>query len=181
MRIVHPATALAVAAALLVGCGGQETSSSADSAATSSTAGSSPTDRTSPEWSGEVIPDGTYTKTRTAADAKRLGIPKERAVEFIGDDGELHVELRIAGDSWAQFADDDGPMSLGDEGTATYDAKGNWVATSNSSGCPGCVATFEWSLKGDRLMLTLLDTTEAGDPVELLVGRLVTEGIWTRR
>lgn len=181
MRIVHPATALAVAAVVLVGCGGQEPSSSAGSDATSSTAGRSPTDRTSPEWSGEVIPDGTYTKTRTLADARRLGIPKKRGVEFVGEDGELHVEMRIAGDSWAQFADDDGPMSLGDEGTATYDAEGSWVTTSNSSGCPGCVATFEWSMKGDRLTLRLLDTTEAGDPVELLLGRLVTEGTWTRQ
>jgi hypothetical protein len=106
----------------------------------------------------------------------------DRATRFFGDDGEFHVELRIAGDAYAQFGDDeDETMSVGDAGTATYDAGGNWVITSDSTGCPGCVSTFEWSLKGDRLRLKMLDTTEAGDPVNVLLSRLVTEGTWTRR
>jgi hypothetical protein len=72
-------------------------------------------------------------------------------------------------------------MVVGDEGTVTYDADGNWVATSSGAGCPGCVQTFGWSLKGGRLTLTMLDTTEAGDPVNLLISRLVTEGEWAQK
>jgi hypothetical protein len=174
----------ALAAVLLAGCGEQTSSSGAGSDATSSTttsSGASATDTPSPAWTGAVIPDGTYTKTRTTADAKRLGIPMDRATKILGDDGEFHTELKIAGDAWAEFGDDDGPMTLGDEGTATYDAQGHWVNTSNSIGCPGCVQTFKWSLNGERLTLTMIDTTEAGDPVGVLVSRLVMEGTWTRR
>lgn len=183
MRIVHSATALAAVAVLLAGCAEQTSSSGAGSETTptATSSGASAADTPSPEWTGDVIPDGTYTQTRTTADAERLGIPTSRATEILGDDGEFHVELRIAGDVWAEFGDDDGSMALGDEGSATYDAEGNWVNTSNSIGCPGCVSTFEWSLTGERLTLEMLDTSEAGDPVGVLVSRLVMEGTWTRR
>jgi hypothetical protein len=178
MRITYSAVALA-AAALLAGCG---EAASEGAGPHPTTSGASPIDTPSPEWTGEVIPDGTYVKTRTTADAKRLDIPKDAAAVLLGQDGEFHVELRIAGDAFAMLSDDgDEALSQGDGGTATYDADGNWVLTSDSTGCPGCVQTFAWSLKGDRLTLRMLDPTEAGDPLNVLLSRLVTDGAYTRR
>lgn len=184
MRIIQSVTAIAAAGLLLAGCGGQTSSSAAggaDATPTAVTSDAGAAESPTPEWDGPVIPDGTYAQVRTAADAKRLGIPRNRAAELLGDDDEFHGELKIAGDAWAQFGDDGGSMSIGDEGTATYDADGHWVITSASTGCPGCVSTYDWSLEDDRLRLTMLDTTEAGDPVNVLVARLVTEGTWVRR
>lgn len=180
MRIVRTATVLAMIASLLGACGeatgSSETGGGPTTTSPSGSADPTPTD----EWTGETIPDGTYTKTATMAHAKRLGLPRDRATEMLGRDGELHVELRIVGDDFSQSSDDgDAPLTQGDGGTTTYDGDGNLVATSTSTGCSGCVATVAWSLEGDRLTLKILDTTEAGDPTELLISRLVYEGKWT--
>ena len=181
MRFIYSAAAIATITVALTGCGEQAADQEAGSAPASASSPAS-SEATSAAWTGDVIPDGTYTKTATMADAKALGLPKKVATEFLGKDGEFHVQLKISGADWAQFGDDgDAPMTQGDGGTATYDADGNWVTTSTSTGCPGCRATSDWSLEGDRLTLTLLETTEAGDPVDLLVGRLVMEGEYTRR
>ena len=178
MRIIHSAAALAAVTALLAGCG---QATGGDSSPDTEPA-QGPTGTSSPEWTGDVIPDGTYAKTATMADARKLGLPKDVAADFLGPDGELHVDLKIAGDTFAQFADDEGEVMLqGDGGSATYDAEGNWMTTSNSSGCPGCTATLDWTMQGNQLSLELIETTEAGDPVDLLVGRLIFEGEFTRR
>ena len=101
---------------------------------------------------------------------------------MMGQDGELHVELRIEGDNYAVFTDDfDADMTLGDPGTAGFDASGNWVTTSNSQGCPGCSATYQWSVEGSQLVLTLLDARNFIGPMDVLIGRLVTEGTYTRQ
>lgn len=181
MRIVRTATVLAAIVSLLAACGEETGSSEAGGDPTTTSSAATAVATPTPEWTGKTIPDGTYTKTATMTDAKRLGLPKDVAAEILGQDGEFHVELRIAGDDYSQFGEYDGAMTQGDGGTATYDANGNWVATSNSAGCSGCVATVDWSLKGDRLTLKFLETTESGDPVELLIGRLVMEGEWTLR
>jgi hypothetical protein len=185
MRIVHTATALAAIVALLAACGEDTSSSPAGSDATSPTtiksSGGSAVDTPSPAWTGEVIPDGTYSKTVTIAEAKRLGLEKGVITDILGQDGEQPLEFKIAEDRWVHFVEEGGAMVVGDEGTVTYDADGNWVATSSGSGCPGCVYTYGWSLKGGRLTLTMLDTTEAGDPVNLLISRLVTEGEWAQK
>lgn len=182
MRVFYSVAAIAAMTAALTACGEQTDPSETGSAETSASSSPTSPEATTPVWTGEVIPDGTYTKTATIADAKALGLPKDVATEFLGQDGEFHVELKIVGENYAQFGDDgDAPMTQGDGGTAAYDADGNWVTTSDSTGCPGCVATWEWSHKGDGLTLRLLDTTEVADPVELLVARLVMEGEYTRR
>jgi hypothetical protein len=185
MRRVHTATVLAAIVALLAACG-QDTSSSEAGAdatppTTTTSSGGSRVDTPGPAWTGEVIPDGTYGKSATIAEAKRLGLEKDVAAEILGEDGSQRLEIKIAGDRYVHFVEEDAAMVVGDEGTATYDADGNWVATSESTGCPGCVLTFGWSLNGGRLTLTMLDTTEAGDPVDVLVSRLVTEGEWAQK
>ena len=132
-------------------------------------------------WTGDVIPDGTYSKTATIADAKALGVPKGAATETFGRNGKLPLEFKIADDRYVHLVEADGAMVVGDEGTATYDPDGNWVTTSESTGCPGCVTTYGWSLEGDRLRLRMLEGTGTGDPVDVLIGRLVTEGEWTQK
>lgn len=101
-----------------------------------------------------------------------------RADELLGKDGVGRVRLVVKGDVYAQFGDDG---TQGDGGSATYDSDGNWVTTSASTGCPGCTGTWKWSYDDGRLRLKLLEGTEVGDPVELLVTRLVVEGTYARR
>lgn len=181
MRIICSAATIVALATLLTACGEQTTPSEAGPEPTSTSSEPSPV-ATSAAWAGDVIPDGTYTKSQTMAHAYALGMSEKQVRKYVGRDGKFRVVLKIDGDNYAQFSDDgDAPMAQGDGGTFTYDADGNWVATSHSTGCPGCVATVDWSLKGDQLTLTLLDTTEVGDPVDLLIGRLVMEGTWTRQ
>lgn len=176
------ATVLVSSVVLLAGCG--EGSGPSGAGADPTPAPSTASAASAPDLAeaGKTIPDGSYTRTVTEADAQKLGLPEDRAVEILGQDGEFVVDLRVADDNFAQFADDgDGPMTLGDGGTATYDADGNWVTTSDSAGCPGCTATWRWSYVDGRLTLKLLDTTESGDPVDLLIGRLIFEGEFTAR
>ena len=130
---------------------------------------------------GSAIPDGTWAKTSTVADAQKLGLPKQAYRRILRADGVAHIELRIDGREFAQLGDDDGAMAVGDQGSAGYDADGNWVITSRSEGCFECVATFEWTLDGEELTLTLADAVTSEDPVEVLVSRLVMEGTYTRQ
>lgn len=127
------------------------------------------------------IPDGTWTRTATTADARRLGLPRHEMRRLTRSDGETRIELRIDGSDWAQFTDDDGELALGDSGTAGYDADGNWVSTSNSAGCSGCTGIWAWSTDGGRLSLTLVDSLNNPDPVDILVTRFVVEGTYTLR
>lgn len=183
MRNFYSVAAIATMTAALAACGAQsEAGPVTTSASSPTTTSATSTAPPSPAWTGDVIPDGTYTKSETMADALALGITRKAARQYFGRDDTFRLMLKIDGDNFAQFSDDDGEtMAQGDGGTFTYDADGNWVATSASTGCPRCVATVDWSFKGDRLTLTLLDSTEGGDPVNLLVSRLVIEGEWTRR
>lgn len=129
---------------------------------------------------GSAIPDGTWVKTSTVADAQVLGIPKHVYREFLGADGEERIVLRIDGADYAELQDEGGALTVGDQGTAGYDADGNWVTTSRSEGCPDCRAVFEWTLDGDDLTLTMVDIVTSEDPVDVLVSRLVMEGTYTR-
>jgi hypothetical protein len=144
---------------------------------------------------GSAIPDGTWTKTTTTADATRLGIPKDEHERLLGQDGELHVELRIEGNNYELSMDDQGgaDLTLGDpgrcapwdcappHGTAEYDAAGNWVTTSASQGCPACRTTYQWSMDGPLLVLTVLDARTHAGRLDVLHLRLVTEGTYTRQ
>ncbi len=181
MNVSRTATALLV---LAVGAGACGTRDSSDEPAeeVATTPSTSPATGTDQEDGGATIPDGTYTKVVTMPDADRLGLSRDTALEFLGEDGELNVELTIDGDDYAQFSDDgDAPLTQGDGGTAAYDEAGNWVITSDSSGCPGCVTTWAWSLEGPVLSLEMIETTEAGDPENVLISRLVFEGEFTSR
>jgi hypothetical protein len=182
MTVIRTAALLVACLTLATACGdradGNDTAPASAPDPTSESVTASPP----VEWTGATIPDGRYRKTSTAADAERLGIPPRRAKDYLGDDGEMEVELVIKGDAYAQLTDDDDEVMVqGDGGTVGYDEDGRLVAISASSGCPGCTATVAWTVKRDQLTLEIIDSTEDGDPVDLLVSRLVFEGTYTRR
>ena len=53
--------------------------------------------------------------------------------------------------------------------------------TSESDGCPGCVYTYDWSLVGDELTLTLVGHESTDTPEDVVIVRFVTEGAFTRQ
>lgn len=171
-----PITVVLVALVAVAGCGSGSATEAESSTGTTSTA-------PAPSPEGSAIPDGTWARTATMADATRLGLPPDVAQEHLGVDGETPIEVRIAGADWAQFMGVEGSeeLVLGDRGTSDYDADGRWVATGQSEGCSGCTATFTWSVDGDRLTLEMYDVASSEDPVDVLVTRLVMEGTYTRR
>lgn len=182
MRDPHNARRLAASTALglvmLAACG--ETAGPSTTGAGPAPSSPATDSVTTSQWSGETIPDGTYVKTATMADAKRLGLPKDVAIEVLGEDGKGHLELRLDGEHWAQFGEEPETRTTfqGDGGTLTYDADGNVVVT--STGC-GCTATVPWAYEDQVLTLGSPDTTGSGDPVDLLIARLTMEGEWTAR
>lgn len=173
--------AVALAAALLVGCGtevadpaGARTSEGRDDGGTTETAQAS---------DGATIPDGTWVKSFNLKDARRLGIPAPLARRGMPSDGENYSELRFDGASFAQFSEDgDAGRGLGDGGTVDYDDEGNVVLTSASEGCRGCWVKSRWTVDGDELTLEVVDFGNTDEsPVELLVGRLMMEGTFVRQ
>jgi hypothetical protein len=186
MRSTRVKNALLVSIVALTGCGVSASPSDGGAAAGTQTRSTAPPANDSPASSGTLaearIPEGTWAKVSTLKDATRMGLPDQVAQRLVGADGVLHVELRIDGQDFAQFGDDqkDDELVLGDRGTATYDPEGHWVLTSQSEGCRDCVSSFTWSVHDDRLTLALRDVAQAGDPVDQLVGRFVMEGTYTR-
>ena len=52
---------------------------------------------------------------------------------------------------------------------------------SESSGCPGCVASYHWQVTGGRLSLALVGHESTGGPEDVAVVRFVTEGDFSRQ
>jgi hypothetical protein len=101
------------------------------------------------------IPDGRYARTLTATDAEAAGLSSDLAKEFLGSDGELPMAFEFDGDRWQHLVTNDaGVEEIGDLGTLDYDEEGRLVTTSQSTGCPGCVGTMEWTLQDDSLTLS---------------------------
>jgi hypothetical protein len=103
----------------------------------------------------QVLPDSTWSRTLTRADADRAGIPKGRPIlRDFGADGRLSLSIGFQGDAFSlQVLDDDGVAEVGDSGDVTYDAPGRLIATSDSTGCFGCEYLLTWEVRGDRLVL----------------------------
>lgn len=170
MRALH-ACSVAIAGALLAGCGAEAGAPEVDG-----TAGAGGSDSSS-------IPDGTWVKSMTTEDARELGIPAALTRQLMGSDGQNFSELRIDGGDFAQFTEDgDAGRALGDTGSLEYGDDGTVVITSTSEGCSGCWHASRWTVDGDALTLEVLDFGDnAEDPVELLVGRLMMEGTFIRQ
>src|SRR5690606_20810954 len=105
-------------------------------APTASTAATSDAPSTSAAPQPDRIPDGRYQRVITRAEAEALGIDPATAAEM---DHE-HAVIEIDGDRFRLLVGKNPDrLEIGDEGASTYDDEGNWVTTSESVGCPGCV------------------------------------------
>jgi hypothetical protein len=155
----------------LTGCTGSGSSGSPTEGVQRSTAEPSASE------AGPRIPDGSWSKVATAAEARRRGLDGPDVREVLGSDGRLPITWRLAGDRWTILVtEDDGLPVRGDEGTLQYDSQGGLVTVSESEGCPGCVGKFTWTLVGDALTLTFAPgSTSTKDD-----DRLVTEGTFRR-
>ncbi len=120
------------------------------------------------------IPDGTYRRVATTADAEALGIDAELIGEVLGPDGETTFTIEVAGDRWTQSAVNDvGYTEVGDRGTFSYDDQGRWVTVS-AGGCRGCIGVIEWTYDDGSLTLKLIEGRTAEqlviiDPIASLV------------
>jgi hypothetical protein len=159
----------------VTGCTGSAGSGSpAEGVQQSTTSSSAPGTRAE---AGPRIPDGSWSKVATAAEARRRGLDAPVVREMLGSDGRLPITLRIAGDRWTVLVtEDDGVPVGGDEGSLSYDGRGRLVTVSESEGCPGCVGKYDWTLDGDELTMTFAPGSTSTEDDE----RLVTEGTFRR-
>lgn len=130
-------------------------------------------------YTGPRIPDGSWSKVATAAEARRRGLDAPVVQRMLGADGKLPVTLRIAGDRWTVLVteEDGGIPTPGDSGSLSYDRQGRLVTVSESPGCPGCIGKFAWTLTGDALELAFTPGSTSTKDDE----RLVTEGTFHRK
>lgn len=180
MRI-RPAGTVALITSVLVlaACGGEEAQPETTAADTPSAEATVQDQTSAPASDGAAtddvarIPDGRYVRVVTTADAEGFDVSPEQVEEFLGRDGELPMALEFDGDNYKQYGTNDaGVEELGDLGTLAYPEDGKVVITSESSGCPGCVATITWSLDGQDYIQESMDPT--GEEAFLFNGR------WTR-
>jgi hypothetical protein len=127
-----------------------------------------------------VIPDGSYAKTVTVDQAKAMGITDKSFLRQLGKDETTSFVYKFQGDRWTQFVVEGAPEP-GDLGPLEYDANDDVVMTSESDGCPGCVYSYDWSLDGDQLTLTLVGHDSTDTPEDVVIVRFITEGTFTRQ
>ena len=97
MRHLHLILAALLLEALLVGCGHDDskTSASAEPASSATSA---------PASNAATIPDGNYAKSVTVADAKALGITDQGFLSSnFGEDGKTTLTYKFGGDRWTLF------------------------------------------------------------------------------
>jgi hypothetical protein len=106
-------------------------------------------------YDGPRIPNSTWTKEVTRADARAAGISDQNPfIRDFGADGVLPLTLKYEADSYSVLVtNDQGSSEVGDFGTLVYDAPGRLTMTSGSPGCPGCEYPVTWEIRGDRLVL----------------------------
>jgi hypothetical protein len=165
IRLSLLAGTIAMGTAILTGCGSggdtadqpaESTSASAPApAATTAAADGS-------DYAGPTIPPGFYTRHLTPEEARTsaegLGLTPDAIDEAVGSAADdLAFSFKVGDGVWAQYAAvDGGEPQVGDSGTFSYDADGNWSTVSNSTGCPGCVLVYRWSVQAGRLTLEVI-------------------------
>jgi hypothetical protein len=171
-------TALTATAAC--SAGGSAASSGEGGRTTATEASVAASAEAAPANEGARIPDGSWSTVHTIADARREGLSPREVRTHLGEDRQLPVTLRIAGDRWVLLAtEDDGVAVPGDDGTLTYDDRGRAVMESESMGCGGCVGTYVWRLEGDVLTMRLA-TAISPDLADDDVARMITQGDFRR-
>jgi hypothetical protein len=162
--------------ALLLGCGDDDSHTAAPAEPASSPTSASAS-------SAATIPDGTYAKSVTVADAKAVGITDE---EFLsnnfGADGKTTLSYKFGADRWTEFVTPGGGApEPGDGGPLTYDEQGHAVLTSESDGCGACIYVYDWQFDGNAVTLTIVGHESSDGPEDLALVRFVTAGVFTRQ
>lgn len=122
----------------------------------------------------QVVPDGTYRRVTTTADAEALGLEPEEVTEFVGDDGEYPVALRFDGDRIQLLVTNDADIEeVGVDATIEYDEDGRLIVHEGSLGD----STIEWTYE-DGVLVTELVADAGGSPAHP-VGQLHLTGEWT--
>jgi TRAP-type C4-dicarboxylate transport system substrate-binding protein len=125
----------------------------------------------------ETIPPGTYSRVILRDEAIAEGFDPELVDAMLGPDGELPEAIEITTDGWVHHVTNDAGFSeVGDLGTYSYDEDGRLVLTSESTGCPGCVAVVDWTLANGILTLKFGDVDGPEDPYD--EGHLLYVGDW---
>jgi hypothetical protein len=123
------------------------------------------------------IPDSSWSRTLTEADADRAGIPPGNPLlEEFGADKRLPLTFQFQDDAFSILVtNDQGFSEVGDFGSVRYDAPGRLTATSDSPGCPACEYRLIWEIRGDRLILGSVPGADLPR-----VERFVMLGVWRR-
>jgi TRAP-type C4-dicarboxylate transport system substrate-binding protein len=122
------------------------------------------------------IPAGTYSRIVTQAGGEAAGLDPGFLVEFLGEDGELLIELEFEGGNdrmgtWRMYVTSDaGVREVGTAGTYGYDLAGHLVTIEE---CCGWALPLEWTLTDGVLTLTLAPLEGVEWPAE---ARFITEG-----
>lgn len=164
--------------ALLAGCTTTtaNTDDPADVAGAASTATPSEAAPPKAEYDGPRVPDGSWSRVATLAQAERRGLERAVVLPHLGPDRRMPVAFVVDGNTWTVLiTEDDGVTLVGDVGTLTYDGQGRLLTTSQSEGCPGCEGLLEWKLTGDALRMWFATGAPAADDA-----RLVHEGTFRR-
>jgi TRAP-type C4-dicarboxylate transport system substrate-binding protein len=144
--------------------------------ATLAITGAGAADASAPPAQPDRIPDGSYTRVATVEDGIALGLDPDVAMAMTGPDGEITTRFVIDGDRYEHHVTNDlGVEELGDLGTNDYDDEGHWVATSESSGCRGCVVAVDWRLTDGELILRFAEDGAAAEDRFIIEGTYVYE------
>jgi TRAP-type C4-dicarboxylate transport system substrate-binding protein len=125
----------------------------------------------------ETIPPGMYSRVILREEAIAEGFDPDLVGAMLGPDGELPMAIEITADGWIHHVTNDAGFSeIGDLGTYSYDEDGRWVMTSESTGCPGCVAVLDWTLTSGILSVNFAPGGGPDDP--LSEEQLIIAGDW---
>jgi hypothetical protein len=143
---------LAVAAVTIVAltaCGSDSSHHADGTGRVRSSATSSPSTEAS-AWTGPRIPDGEYRQLLTRKTLKKHGITQSPRELQWAPNGTLTDLLRINGNYWAQFENENGGApSVGSSGGLSYDEQGRLVQTEDCCG----ESRYIWTLQGDNLTI----------------------------
>ena len=111
---------------------------------------------TTSAYDGPRIPDSSWSRVLTRADAERAKLSEADIVRYLGADGRLPLTFQFETDAWSLLVtNDEGVAEVGDFGPLVYDAPGRLTMTSEAPGCPGCEYGLTWEIRGNRLILGL--------------------------
>jgi TRAP-type C4-dicarboxylate transport system substrate-binding protein len=115
-----------------------------------------------------LVPDGTYKSSRTKAELLSQGVDVTTAANNAGD-----WTLVFNGTDGAYIVDH--PSGYHEVCTSTYEDRGDRIRMNDC----GEWFDFRWTLNGDQLTLTIVDTV-SGTPADVVATQAILGGPWTK-